>query len=76
MTFFLWGSKVLDELILLLSPHFIAPKTTTGDAHRDVINVMSTTVDKSYHWKGEFLHCDGAKVLDKTISLSPLGFSS
>lgn len=66
--------ETVDELLMLMFPHFIALISTSGIVHRYAINVMSIAVELSCHWKVEILYSDGTDMLDKTIGQSVLGF--
>lgn len=52
------SSESVDEHHVLVFPHVIAPITTTRDANRDAVNVVSIAVKVSRYWKEEILHFD------------------
>lgn len=73
MKFIPWGLKVLskDEIFYRMLPYFIAP-VRSNDADRDVIILMSHAFEVPRPWKGESLHSNGTKMVNKMILLGSL----
>lgn len=67
LKFWEWGQG--NEFMLLRFPYLSHAATVTSNANRDVINVMSITVEVSHPWKWDILNSiDSVTVLKQTLS--------